>query len=52
LIPEGGEMHNTLKAFSRQNTVPFTYINKVKLGRCDDLKGAATNGYLDKMFAE
>ena len=51
LIPDGGEMHNALKAFSGQNTVPCTYVNKKKLGGCDDLKAAAANGELDKMLA-
>jgi glutaredoxin-related protein len=52
LIPEGEEMHDALKSFSGQNTVPCTYINKVKLGGCDDLKAAAASGDLDKMLAE
>jgi glutaredoxin-related protein len=51
LIPEGEEMHNALKAFSGQNTVPCTYINKVKLGGWDDLNSAAASGDLDKMIA-
>jgi glutaredoxin-related protein len=52
LIPEGEEMHYALKSFSGQNNVPCTYINKVKLGGCDDLKAAAASGDLDKMLAE
>ncbi len=51
LVPEGGEMHNTLKAFSLQNTFPSTYNKKVKLRWWDDLKAAAAGGDLDKMFA-
>jgi glutaredoxin 3 len=51
LIPDGGAMHQALKKLSGQNTVPCTYVNKVKLGGCDDLKAAASNGKLNQMLA-
>lgn len=51
LIPDGNEMHATLKTIANQNTVPCTYINGRKVGGCDDLNAAASNGKLDEMLA-
>ena len=45
-IPDGGAMHQALKAYSGQNTVPNTYIAGKHIGGCDDLKAAAANGKL------
>ena len=46
LIDGGGAMHQALKAYSGQNTVPNTYIGGVHMGGCDDLKAKASNGKL------
>ena len=36
-LDSGEEMHDALKAFSGQKTVPCTYINGKKVGGNDDL---------------
>ena len=49
-IPNGDQMHEAVKAHSGQRTVPLTYVNGVKVGGCDDLMAAASNGKLKKML--
>jgi glutaredoxin 3 len=47
LIPDGDKMQDALKVISNQRTVPCIYINKEKLGGCDDLFEAATSQKLN-----
>ena len=37
-------MHNALKQYSGQNTVPNTYIGGVHMGGNDELKAKVSNG--------
>ena len=48
LIDNGDMMHQSLKRISGQNTVPVVYIGGKKIGGCDDLTAADSNGKLDK----
>ena len=44
---DGGDaLHAALKAKSKQNTVPNTYVGGQHLGGCDDTKAAVSNGKL------
>ena len=51
LIEDGQNMHDVLKIMTNQNTVPCTFINGEKIGGCDDLMVAESNGKLDEMLA-
>ena len=51
LIQDGQNMHDVLKIMTSQNTVPCTFINGEKIGGCDDLMVAESNGKLDEMLA-
>ena len=42
----GDALHQNLKTFSGQNTVPNTYINGKHMGGNDDMQAAAKNGKL------
>lgn len=50
LAEDGSEMFEVLKTIANQNTVPCTYINGIKLGGCDDMINANSNGRLDLML--
>ena len=50
LAEDGSEMFEVLKTIAKQNTVPCTYINGIKLGGCDDMILANSNGRLDLML--
>merc|ERR1719265_435483 len=52
LVANGNDIHAALKVYSKQNTVPNTYINGKHLGGCDDTKAALANGNLKKMLDE
>ena len=45
-VDNGASLHNALKAYCNQRTVPVVYIEGVKIGGCDDTKAAAANGKL------
>ena len=49
-INGGDAMHDSLKTYSGQNTVPNTYINGQHVGGNDDLHAAHKNGKLKQML--
>ena len=52
LIPDGNKMQDAMKSISNQKTVACIYVNKEKIGGCDDLFAAAESKKLDALLKE
>lgn len=49
-IPGGDAMHQELKALSKQNSVPNTYVGGVHIGGNDDLQRMVKSGEFAKVL--
>ena len=50
-VPNGADLQNVIKSDYNHRTVPCTFVDGKKIGGCDDLMAAISNGELKKALA-